>query len=94
VSTFPKPAGYLALSTERIVASEGPRLINYPFATLANPRGTALGKTQPRKALCAAGGFGSLVVFPTITTMFFAAWLIMAVLWYITNTSTLLYFRF
>jgi alginate O-acetyltransferase complex protein AlgI len=43
-----------------------------PFAMWANRRRAALGKPNSRKALRTAGGFGSLVAFPTITTMFLA----------------------
>ncbi len=43
-----------------------------PFALWANRRRAALGKPNSRKALRTAGGFGSLVAFPTITTMFLA----------------------
>jgi len=43
-----------------------------PFAMWANRRRAARGKPNSRKALRTAGGFGSLVAFPTITTMFLA----------------------
>jgi alginate O-acetyltransferase complex protein AlgI len=43
-----------------------------PFAMWANRRRAALGKPNSRKALRTIGGFGSLVAFPTFTTMFLA----------------------
>jgi alginate O-acetyltransferase complex protein AlgI len=43
-----------------------------PFAMWANRRRASIGKPNSRKALRTAGGFGSLVAFPTITTMFLA----------------------
>jgi D-alanyl-lipoteichoic acid acyltransferase DltB (MBOAT superfamily) len=43
-----------------------------PFAMWANRRRAAAGKPNSRKALRTAGGFGSLVAFPTITTMLLA----------------------
>jgi alginate O-acetyltransferase complex protein AlgI len=43
-----------------------------PFAMWANRRRAALGKPNSRKALRTAGGFGTLVAFPTIATMFLA----------------------
>jgi D-alanyl-lipoteichoic acid acyltransferase DltB (MBOAT superfamily) len=43
-----------------------------PFAMWANRQRAALGKSNSRKALRTSAGFGSLVAFPTITTMFLA----------------------
>src|SRR5258708_34888510 len=43
-----------------------------PFGMWANRRRAALGKPNSRKALRTARGFGSLVAFPTITTMYLA----------------------
>jgi alginate O-acetyltransferase complex protein AlgI len=43
-----------------------------PFAMGANRRRAARGKSNSRKAQRTAGGFASLVAFPTITTMFLA----------------------
>ena len=43
-----------------------------PFAMWANRRRAAIGKPNSRKALRTAGGFASLVAFPTLTTMLLA----------------------
>jgi alginate O-acetyltransferase complex protein AlgI len=43
-----------------------------PFAMWANRRRAVIGKPNSRKALRTLGGFGSLVAFPTIATMFLA----------------------
>jgi alginate O-acetyltransferase complex protein AlgI len=43
-----------------------------PFAMWANRRRAAAGKPNSRKAQRTAGGFASLVAFPTVTTMFLA----------------------